>query len=764
MESPKKTDAERSAPDVATRLEDFLSIASEWFWETDTEHRFVFVSEKMEELTGLHAGLFLGRTREELSSDPGSETVQRHLALLAQHKSFDDYTYQGRNEKEKRWFRISGRPIFDRGQFTGYRGTGRDITEEVEAEERARTAQIQLEWTLSSTNEGVAYFDKDDRLVIANDRYLDFFDPERQLAETGISFAALMKKYIDVGLVPDAASDPEGWLEKRVQSHATGSHASETRMSTGRWYKISEHRIETLGTVCIYADITDRKRREQELEQQTGLLTSVFANLRQGVCVTDSEHRILVFNGRFRKLLGLPDGFIQPGMAYDEIVDFNTGRAEYLTEEKTAEILHYQELRSSGIEHRYERTRPNGNVLDIESIPLPDGGTLVALTDITDMRNVLTRLEERENRYRELAESSPDALMVHSRDRMLYVNPQAVSTFAAPDRDALMNYRPSDLLNLEDLPLIEEQVRRMMKRGVGAHEGSSSYRARRLNGESFEMETETSIIEFDGQPAVQVLARDITTRKQTEDYLRRAKDEAELANRAKSEFLANMSHELRTPLNAVIGFSEILRNEMFGPLGNERYQDYVADIFESGNHLLSVINDILDLSKAEAGQFQLSESDFNLAEAVEASVRLVRDRARQKSIRIDTRPVNELAWRVTADQRMFKQILLNLLSNAVKFTDESGNVTVSATADGGSLTVSITDDGIGIDAGDSEAMFEAFVQGHTGLSRKYEGTGLGLPLSRSLAELHGGTVTLAAAKDGGAVASLCLPAERLQFP
>jgi PAS domain S-box-containing protein len=754
-------DSVPTAPNEATRLEDFLSVATEWFWETDSENRFTFLSDKMEELTGLKKERYLGRTRAQMTSDPNSDSFRRHLRMLKQHLPFNDYTYSQQTASGLKWFRISGRPILDGDVFCGYRGTGSDITEQTEANERARKAQLQLEWTLSSTNEGVAYFDQDDKLVIANERYLDFFDPERKIALIGISFPELMRRYIDNGLITEAEESTADWLEQRLASHATGSHSSETMMSTGRWYKISEHRIEALGTVCVYADITDRKRREQEIEEQTRLLSSVFGNVRQGICVMDRNERILVANGRFSTLLGLPDDLVTPGLFYGEIFDFNKDREEYASLKEQEKVARFQEMRSRGVAHRYERKRHNGDVLDVESVPLPDGGTLIALTDITEMNKVLKRLEERENRYRELAESSPDALLVHRQNRLLYVNPQAVRTFAAPDRQSLIGMKASDLIDPDSLQLIEDQVSRMMVTGVGTHEGSASYGARRLNGEQFELEAETSIIEYDGKTAVQVLARDITARKQVEKDLRRSKDEAELASRAKSEFLANMSHELRTPLNAIIGFSEILRGEMFGPLGNQRYGDYVTDIFDSGNHLLSVINDILDLSKAEAGQFHLSESEFELGAAIESALRLVRDRAFQKSIRIDLGDISTSGRRMVADHRMFKQILLNLLSNAIKFTDDNGEIRVSVVQDQDWLHVSIEDNGIGIDPEEVEAMFEAFVQGHTGLSRKYEGTGLGLPLSRSLAELHGGTVNISASERGGTVATLSLPASRV---
>ena len=214
----------------------------------------------------------------------------------------------------------------------------------------------------------------------------------------------------------------------------------------------------------------------------------------------------------------------------------------------------------------------------------------------------------------------------------------------------------------------------------------------------------------------------------------------EIANQHKSEFLANMSHELRTPLNAIIGFSEVLLERMFGEL-NEKQDDYLKDIFTSGKHLLSLINDILDLSKIEAGRMELDLGDFDAAQALANAMTLVRERAQTHGIALSLEAAGGIG-ELRADERKFKQILLNLLSNAVKFTPDGGKVVVRATPTGGGIEVAVSDTGVGISAEDQLVVFDEFKQVGRHYTNKHEGTGLGLALTKRFVELHGGTLTL----------------------
>jgi signal transduction histidine kinase len=228
----------------------------------------------------------------------------------------------------------------------------------------------------------------------------------------------------------------------------------------------------------------------------------------------------------------------------------------------------------------------------------------------------------------------------------------------------------------------------------------------------------------------------------------------EVASQHKSEFLANMSHELRTPLNAIIGFSEVLGERLFGDL-NEKQEEYLKDIHASGQHLLSLINDILDLSKIEAGRMELELTDFDLPTAIDNALTLVRERAGRRGIAL-YQAADEGLGQIHADERKIKQALLNLLSNAIKFTPEGGRIEVRAKVVEGSVEVSVTDTGVGIAPEDQEAIFEEFRQVGTA-DKKVEGTGLGLALSRKFIELHGGRIWVTSQVGAGSTFMFTIP-------
>ena len=250
-------------------------------------------------------------------------------------------------------------------------------------------------------------------------------------------------------------------------------------------------------------------------------------------------------------------------------------------------------------------------------------------------------------------------------------------------------------------------------------------------------------------------------RRRAEQGLKQATESAELANRAKTKFLANMSHELRTPLNAIIGFSEIMRDGMFGPLGNERYREYAVDIHDSGRHLLNVIDDILDISKIEAGRYAIEEQEIDLAEVLHWSAEMMRARTMDKRQKVSLYLLDDMP-NICADQRAMRQIMLNLLSNAAKFTPADGRIDIALSlTDAGDLSVAVRDTGIGIPADKLDEVMEPFGQVDDTNAREHGGTGLGLPITKSLIEMHDGSFRLESTIGSGSTATMTLPASRL---
>jgi signal transduction histidine kinase len=278
---------------------------------------------------------------------------------------------------------------------------------------------------------------------------------------------------------------------------------------------------------------------------------------------------------------------------------------------------------------------------------------------------------------------------------------------------------------------------------------SAVRRERHLRGQIRELQETKARLEEQGRDLEQMARR-----------LRAARDEAERANRAKSEFLANMSHELRTPLNAIIGFSEMLESGYGGEL-SDRQVSYAKDIHESGQHLLQIINNVLDMSKVEAGQYQLFEAAVDVRDVARAALTIIGGRAREGDITLELE-IGTTLPPVMADERCLRQVMLNLVSNAVKFTRPGGKVTVTGSmASDDGIAIQVTDTGIGIAPEAIDLVMEPFQQANGSFSREFEGTGLGLTISKNFVELHGGRLTIESEVEIGTTVTVWLPPHRV---
>jgi len=383
----------------------------------------------------------------------------------------------------------------------------------------------------------------------------------------------------------------------------------------------------------------------------------------------------------------------------------------------------------------------------------------------------LRALQVSEDRLASILEIAPEAIVAADRDsRIELFNRGAEHVFGYAAGEVIG--RPIEILMPERLRsrLLPSEGRRIDGAGIqwaaefDTHQNQDMFGLRR-DGTEFPAEASVFQLATDDELAFALILRDVTDRKRQERDLRHAKETAELANRAKSEFLANMSHELRTPLNAIIGFSQIINSRMFGA-DIDRYVDYAHDIHNSGKDLLKIINDILDLSKIEAGQMNLSDQSVDLDRVITGCIKVVAERAQRGRITIE-RNLPEHLPRLWADELRVKQMVNNLLTNAVKFTESGGRVvisvrpsyTIAGVQDG--VDIVVRDTGIGMDPAEIPIALSPFGQVDQGLARRHEGTGLGLPLVRRMIELHQGTLSLSSARGKGTTATLHFPVNRV---
>ena len=388
------------------------------------------------------------------------------------------------------------------------------------------------------------------------------------------------------------------------------------------------------------------------------------------------------------------------------------------------------------------------------------------------------RLARASRRIRGILDSMVDAVVtIDARGRIETFNPAA---------ERLFGYAEAEVVGKSVNILLPENLHADHDRSMAGYRPEAGSRiigvdrevlAVRRDGTTFPITLAVSAVRLEdeagpggeegGQRVFVGAIRDITKRKQQEAELLASKSQAEIANRAKSEFLANMSHELRTPLNAIIGFSEILDSEFFGKL-NDRQKACAKDIHDSGRHLLDIVNAVLDMSKIEAGRYELTEEVVDPADALAQCLMMVRDRAEDARVELRSGIVDGVAGELPAvwlDRRAFKQVVLNLLSNAVKFTPDGGRVTLSACVEeDGSLAVTVADTGIGIAPEFMEHLFQPFRQADNAVSRSFEGTGLGLSISKNLMELHGGSLSCASTPGIGTTMTARFPAERTIKP
>jgi PAS domain S-box-containing protein len=616
-----------------TRFKDFTEATSDWYWETDEQHRFTMISSDAQSYTGPSLPPALGKTRFDyrLPDDDGDGKWERHAEDHAARRPFRNFIFKRKAENgEVREVRVHGKPIFDDVEtFVGYRGTGTDVTDVMRQQDEIRLSEQRFRNLVEGSIQGIVVH-RDHKALLVNQAMADMLGydgPE----------AFYVLDSIDIYVHPDDITRTRGYRVQRAQGKEAPRHYEMRvlrRDGSVCWVECRATVVDWEGEPAIqaiFSDISDRKRAEDDLLQLNEELEARVAE--RTLALQRGEERLRI----------IMDG------AVDGIIVIN----------------------KDGVIESFSRS----------------AGEMFGY-DAKDMisKNIKALMPEP---YSERHDS--------------YIN----------------NYL---LTGMARAIGIEREVKGLRK-----------------DGSIFPMEIAVSEVGLDGDRLFTGLVRDITERKRVEQELVSAWKAADAANQAKSEFLSSMSHELRTPLNAILGFAQMQRDYPDQPLTDEQRAS-IEHIVEGGQHLLSLINDVLDLSKIESGGVDLVLEAVDVEQAVRQSIVLVQPLADERGVSFIINGGFELRPRVLADQSRLKQVLLNLLSNAVKYNCEKGTVTLNAVAtEAGKLRVSITDTGSGISADNHDEVFRPFSR--VGMeASKIEGTGIGLTLSRQLVESMDGSL------------------------
>ncbi len=385
---------------------------------------------------------------------------------------------------------------------------------------------------------------------------------------------------------------------------------------------------------------------------------------------------------------------------------------------------------------------------------------LIVIIDLAERKRAERELRRSENRFTALIDNSPSAILIKDTEGRYLIANKCWHDWVNPDGREITGKTAFDFYPKDHAEKVTVQDREVLKTGaivereMGTPLADGTAPITRMQ--------KFPIFDDDGKiVAIGGINTDITEHKNIERDLQKAMEQANFANQAKSEFLANMSHELRTPLNAIIGFSDMIISKVYGPIGNPKYAEYMKDINESGTHLLELISDILDLSKIEAGETELNEENFDVSQVIRSCFALVKGQAKSSSVEFECDMPDQLPA-LFADKRRLKQILVNLLSNAVNYTPAGGKVVLNVWCDAdGGFVFQVVDTGIGIADEDIPKALSTFGQIEGDLKREGEGTGLGLPLTKCLVELHDGTLDLRSKPESGTTVTVWLPASRI---
>jgi len=775
----------------------------------DADERYQFVNKNTEDVYGRPRGEIIGRTMREVQGKTGYSQVGPHVktALGGTEVTFEQKPLS--HDGVERLFQTTYLPDKDQdGKVIGVYILLIDITERKQAERVLQDSEHRLRLITDNVAAAIIYFDADQRYQFVNKaaeaihgRVGKVIIGRTLLDVQGEAAYSLIKPYVETAFGGAEVTFEQERATKDGQRHYETTYLPDIG-----------HDGKVVGVYALLVDITERKQAEIVLRDNEQRLRLITDNMPGHFIYFDADLRYRIVNKGVEELFGMPR---------EDIIGKHSKDIQSEAEYRSVAPNFERVLSGEHVVFEQRRTSADGTVHDYQSTYLPhfgENGEVVGFyvlnVDITERTRAEAELKQTNQAADLLRKMAVAANHADNPDDAIRVCLDEICAYSGWSVGHAYRFGPdgtgdlisTNLWHLDD-PFRYEAFRQETERTrispeggivgrVLAHakpywtdvdppHGVSLRRQVRVEAglksgfavpvmvgsqvgavlefftdEYFERDEE--LLEITTQ--VGVLIGRVIERQRNEQKLLDAKEEAELASRAKSQFLANMSHELRTPLNAIIGFSQIINDEAQGENGNATYREYAGHIHQSGHHLLDLITDILDISKIDSGNAVQYQERIDVASIIDSCVIMVRERADAGGLTLNVDMTGETMPALYADARQIKQILINLLSNAVKFTEADGTVTVKAWHNTDGFVMQVVDTGIGIEGSDIPKALGRFQQIDSDLNRKYEGTGLGLPLTKAMVEQHGGVLDLQSQLGVGTTVTVRLPAERVLPP
>ncbi|MCP5149304.1 MAG: PAS domain S-box protein [Ectothiorhodospiraceae bacterium] len=717
------------------RLRDFSEVASDWYWETGPDGRYINISSRVEELTGIPTDQLLGRTRLDIAGASAAAPLWReHLDIQRRREPFRDFRYDIVLPGGRRFHAsVSGRPVFtDDGTFVGYRGVGTDVTALVEAERAAASHSSLLQLTIDNMADGVLVVDRDLRVQRFNRSYLRLRGFAPGEVEIGMTLEAVLRASAERGEY--APESPSEAVERRIALMSEGRPAEYERTSaSGHTLCVRGSPIPGGGYVALYSDVTEARRARLALEDKERYLNAIVDSVLDGLIMLDARGRIERANPAAHAIFGITAGAMT-----------NLRPIDLLPEGDGRRIAREVALRARRGGHVGEVT---GRRRDGTTFPMGLTVSVVSMQGEIHYAAVVRDLSERDRNQVEKAK-----LLA-----ILEASPDLVATFSPDGEIQFLNRSGRRILGLgADAPLRPEHGAGLVSaegfaRLRAAGEQAPPSRTLSWTGESQLATSGGGLCTVSQQVLLHrvgdrpthfsTVMRDVTDRARAARELERAKEAAEGAVVAKSRFLATMSHEIRTPMNGVLGMAELLIGTRLQP----DQREFVETLLASARSLLGIIDDVLDFSKLDAGRVVLERIPFDLVMLARDVGRLFSANAAAKGLELTVEPPPGVSTMpLYGDPGRIRQVLVNLVGNAVKFT-EDGAVRIrlidrAPTAPRARLRMEVVDTGIGIPAASQAGVFDSFTQADTSITRRHGGTGLGLAISKELVGLMSGRI------------------------